>query len=168
MKRIVSARGVRLLGSGAAGGLLLVFAGCSQPLHVAWNDTESTIEPVAIERQVSPPQGTLTVYSESYVHYAGDWPRTIRRPVAVYTVDGQLIAREENPFGEGPLQFALSPGHYIVLSESRGEQRQVQVDVQRERETVVAETQLDEAPLAATSKPERTTQRVAGGSGLSR
>ena len=57
MRRTVSARKMRLLGRGAASGLLLVFAGCTEPLHVAWNDTQSIIEPVLMEPQVSPPQG---------------------------------------------------------------------------------------------------------------
>ena len=158
MRRTVSARRMRLLGRGAASGLLLVLAGCAEPLHVAWNDTQSIIEPVRREPQVSPPQGALTVYNERYVLYNGDVPRITRRPVEVYTVDGQLAASEKNPFGEGPLHFALSPGHYIVVTKSHGQWRQVQVDVQAERETVVAEAQLDEAPLAAASQSESTTQ----------
>ena len=168
MRRTVSARRMRLLGRGVASGLLLAFTGCSEPVHVAWNETESIIGPVLIKSRVSPPQGSLTVYSESYVHYSGDWPRTNRRPVEVYTVDGQLVAGEENPFGQGPLHFALSPGHYIVVSESHGQLRQVQVDIQEGRETVVAEAQLDEAPLVAASQPRPTTHRMPGRSGLSR
>jgi len=155
MRRTVSAWRMRLLGRGVASGLLLVLAGCTEPLHVAWNDTQSIIEPVRMEPQVSPPQGVLTVYNERYILYNGDVPRITRRPVAVYTVDGQLAASEKNPFGEGPLHFALSPGHYIVVSKNHGQWRQVQVDVQDGRETVVAEAQFEEAPLAASSPPER-------------
>jgi hypothetical protein len=168
MKRTVSTRRMSLLDRGAASGLLLVLAGCTEPLHVAWNDTQSIIEPVSKAPQVSPPHGTLTVYSQRYILYNGDVPEITRRPVAVYTVDGQVAASEQNPFGEGPLHFALSPGHYIVVSQSPGQWRQVQVDVQAERETVVAEAQLDEAPLAASAQPESTTQVVAGRSSKSR
>jgi hypothetical protein len=168
MRRTVSARRLRLLGRGAPSALLVVFAGCTEPLQVAWHDTQSIIAPVRREPQVSPPQGTLTVSSERYLLYNGDWPRISRRPVDVYTVDGQLAASEKYPFGEAPLHFALSPGQYIVVSQSHGQWRQVQVAVQEDRETVVAEAQLDEAPLAVASHPEPTTPLVAGRSGLSR
>jgi hypothetical protein len=158
MRRTISARRMRLLGGGAASGLLLVLTGCTEPLHVAWHDTQAIIEPVLMEPQVSSPRGALTVDSERYLLYDGDVPRITRRPVNVYTVDGQVAASEEYPFGESPLHFALSPGQYIVVSETHGQWRQVQVDVQDGRETVVAEAQLDEAPLAAASPPESTTQ----------
>jgi hypothetical protein len=79
-----------------------------------------------------------------------------------------LAASEKSPFGERPLHFALSPGQYIVVAQNQGQWRQVQVDVQEDRETVVAEAQLDEAPLVAASQPEPTTPLVAGLSGLSR
>jgi hypothetical protein len=168
MRRTLAARRLRLLSRSATSGLLLVFAGCTEPLHVAWNDTQAIIEPVRREPQVSPPQGALTVYSERYLLYNGDVPRITRRPVDVYTVDRQVAASEQYPFGERPLHFALSPGQYIVISKIHGQWRRVQVDVQDGRETVVAEAQLDEAPLAAASPPEHTTQLVTGRSGLSR
>ena len=162
MRRTLTAWRLRLLGRGAASGLLLVFAGCTEPLHVVWNDTQAIIEPVRREPQVSPPQGALTVYSERYLLYDGDVPRITRRPVDVYTVDGQMAASEQYPFGESPLHFVLSPGQYIVVSQSHGHWRQVQVDIQDGRETEVAEAQIDEAPLAVAS------QLVTSRSGLSR
>jgi len=76
----------------------------------------------------------------------------------VYTVDGQVVAREQDPLGESPVHFALSPGQYIVVARSHGQWRRVQVDVQSERETVVAEAQLAEAPLVAASPLQSTTQ----------
>jgi len=158
MRRTISARRMRLLGRGAASGLLLVLTGCTKQLHVTWHDTQAIIEPVRREPQVSPARGLLTVYSERYLLYNGDIPRMARRPVNVYTVDGQVVAREQDPVGESPLHFALSPGQYIVVARSHGQWRRVQVDVQSERETVVAETQLAEAPLVAASPLQSTTQ----------
>jgi hypothetical protein len=134
-----------------AGILLMVFAGCSESAHVAWNETQSVIEP-----EVPPPQGELDVYSDSYVFYDDDVPRTHRRPVQVYSVDGQLVASAPDRDGEGPIHFALTPGHYIVTSESRIQWRGVQVDVWDGRKTVVAESQLDHAPLLASSQSERS------------
>lgn len=148
MRHAIPARSMRLLGGGAVSGLLLVLTGCTEPLPVVWYDTQAIIEPVRGKPQVSPLRGALTVYSERYLLYNGDVPRMTRRPVAVYTVDGQVVAREQDPLGESPLHFALSPGQYIVVSETHGQWRRVQVDVQNERETVVAEAQLAEAPLA--------------------
>jgi hypothetical protein len=156
-----SVRSRKLLGLGSASALLLVLAGCAEPLSVAWNDTQSVIEPVPLEPQVSPPQGALTVYSERSIVYNGDIQRFIRRPVEVYTVDGQLAASERYPFGEGPIRFALSPGYYIAVSRSRGQWRQVQVDVREGRETVVAESQLDQAPSLASTPLKPTPQRLA-------
>ena len=131
--------------------LLMVFAGCSESAHVAWNETQSVIEP-----EVPPPQGELDVYSDSYVFYDDDVPRTHRRPVHVYSVDGQLVASVPDQDGEGPIHFALTPGHYIVTSENHIQWRGVQVDVWDGRKTVVAESQLDHVPLLASSQSERS------------
>jgi hypothetical protein len=139
-----------------AGILLMVFAGCAEPVHVAWNETQSVIEP-----EDAPPQAGLEVYSERYVFWDADVPRTHRRPVQVYSVDGQLVASAPDQDGDGPIHFVLTPGHYIVTSESHLQSRRVQVDVQDGRKTVVAESQLDHAPLLASSQSERSTSMVA-------
>src|SRR5581483_10596442 len=135
---------------------LLFLPSCAEPVHVAWNDSQAVIEP-----QVPPPQGQLVVYSESYVMYDDDVPRNNRRPVDVYSVDGQLVASEHHPFGEGPLRFDLTPGHYIIVSESHMRGRQVQADVEDGRTTVVAESAFERAPLLASSPPQTTKQVVA-------
>jgi hypothetical protein len=135
-----------------AGILLIVFAGCSESVHVAWTETQSVIEP-----EVSSPQGELEVYSDSYVFYDDDVPRTHRRPVQIYSVDGQLVASAPDRDGEGPIHFALTPGHYIVTSESHLQPREVQVDVEDGEKTVVAESQLDHGPLLASSQSEWST-----------
>lgn len=143
--------------------LIMIFTGCAEPIHVAWNETQSVIEP-----EVPPPQGELAVYSESYVFYDADVPRVHRRPVQVYSVDGQLVVSAPDQDGEGPIHFALTPGHYIVTSESHMHSREVQVDVQDGRKTVVAESQLDHAPRLASSQAERSTQLAARRSDSSR
>jgi len=156
MRHAFSARIRRVAGLGILSALALLFSGCTEPVHVAWNGTQSVIEP-----EIPLPQGELDVYSESYVFYDADVPRVHRRPVEVYSVDGQLVASARDQDGEGPLHFALTPGHYIVTSESHMRERQVQVDVQDGRRTVVAEAQLDRAPLLATSQSERSSQLAA-------
>lgn|SRR5262245_6555512 len=112
MRATAISRATRLAWNSLAGIFLMVFAGCSEPTYVAWNETQSVIEP-----EVPPPQGELEVYSEGYVFYDADVPRTHRPPVQVYSVDGQLVASAPDQDGEGPIHFALTPGHYIVTSD---------------------------------------------------
>src|SRR5215813_11324746 len=163
MRATAISRATRLAWNSLAGIFLMVFAGCSEPTYVACNETQSVIEP-----EVPPPQGELEVYSEGYVFYDADVPRTHRPPVQVYSVDGQLVASAPDQDGEGPIHFALTPGHYIVTSESHMHSREVQVDVQDGRKTVVAESQLDHAPRLASSQAERSTQLAARRSDSSR
>jgi hypothetical protein len=131
----------------------MLLPGCTEPVHVAWNETQSVIEP-----EVPRPQGILDVYSERYVFYDADVPRIHRRPVEVYNVDGKIIANVDGQDGESPLHFDLAPGHYIVASESNMQWREVEVDVQDGRDTVVAESQLKQAPLLASLQTERAMQ----------
>jgi hypothetical protein len=80
---------------------------CTAPVHVAWNRQQAVIEP-----KVPPPQGELDVYSEHYVFYDGNVPRNHRRPVEVYSVDGQLVAV---PDQDGRTDsFRLTPGHHVT------------------------------------------------------
>lgn len=162
MKQVLAARIRGVAGLGILSALVLLLSGCTEPVHVAWNGTQSVIE-----SEIPPPQGELDVYSESYVFYDADVPRVHRRPVELYSVDGQLVASARDQDGEGPIHFALTPGHYIVTSESHMQWRQVQVDVQDGRRTVVAESQLDHAPLLASSPSERSTQLATHHSGSS-
>jgi len=138
------ARIMGLLVSCLVGGVLLFLPSCTEPVHVAWNDNQAVIEP-----QIPPPQGELVVYSESYIMYDADVPRTTRRPVDVYSVDGQLVASEHHPFGDGPLRFDLTPGQYVIVSESHLRGRQVQVDVQDGHTTIVPESLLEHAALVS-------------------
>src|SRR5262249_17068388 len=91
--------------------LVLLSSSSTEPIHAVWNESQSVIEPTT-----PPPQGMLTVYSERYVVYDADVPRNYRRPVDVYTFDGQLVAREYNSTDEAPIRFDLTPGLYIVAS----------------------------------------------------
>ncbi len=151
-----STRQTRMVWAGYTGivSLLALFLpSCAEPVHVAWNDSQGVIEP-----QVPPPQGELDVYSESYVMYDADVPRNNRRPVDVYSVDEQLVASEHHPFGDGPIRFDLTPGHYIIASESHMQERRVQADVQDGRTTVVAESAFEHAPLLSSATPVTNTQ----------
>ena len=121
---------------------LLLLPSCTAPVHVAWDQQQAVIEP-----QIPPPQGELDVYSESYVLYDTEVPRIHRRPVKVYSVDGQLVASAPDQDGESPIHFDLTPGPYIVTAESQRQWRRVEVDVRYGRDTVVAEAQFEHAPL---------------------
>lgn len=144
-RKIVRVRWAVYLSIAFAG--LLLLSSCTAPVHVAWNRKQSVIEP-----KVPPPQGELDVYSESYVFYDGNVPRIHRRPVEVYSVDGQLVASARAQDGTGPIHFVLTPGHYIVTAESQMQWRRVEVDVQDGRDTVVTEAQFEHAPLLASTQ----------------
>jgi|SRR6266850_5929509 len=152
-RKIVRVRRAAYLSIAFAG--LLLLPSCTAPVLVAWNQKQSVIEP-----KVPPPQGELDVYSESYVFWDADVPRNHRRPVEVYSVDGQLVASAPDQDGEDPIHFDLTPGYYIVTAESHMQWRRVEVDVQDGRDTVVAEAQFAHAPLlASTQTAEPPTMR---------
>jgi hypothetical protein len=144
-RKIVRVRRVTYLSIAFAG--LLLLPSCTAPVHVAWNRKQSVIEP-----KVPPPQGELEVYSERYVFYDGNVPRNHRRPVEVYSVDGQLVASAPDQDGEGPIHFDLTPGHYIVTAESHRQGRRVEVDVQDGQDTVVTAAQFEHAPLLTSTQ----------------
>ena len=96
-------------------------------------------QPPVVGPQTPPPQGTLTVYSERYVMVDADVPVVYRRPVELYTMEGQLVGTYKNPVGDGPIRIAVSPGHYLVVSESHWTQRRVQATVEDRQETVASE-----------------------------
>lgn len=126
--------------------LCFLVPGCLAPRQVTWD----TRQPV-VGLQVPPPQGILLVYSERYVIPDEGVPVIYRRPVEVYTDGGQLVASERNPIGDGPIRFALTPGHYIVASESHMQWRKVQVEIQDGRQTVVPESVIEQ-PIAFSSR----------------
>jgi hypothetical protein len=138
------------------GAIALLAAGCAEPAHVRWSDQLAVIEPTA-----PPPQGGLDVYSERFVVYDGDVPRITRRPVKVYSVDGQLVVSAPEQDGESPIRFTLPPGHYIVASEDQMQWRKLQVEVKNRQDTVVAESQWSAAPLLASSTSDNSTQMAA-------
>jgi len=144
-RKIVWVRRAAYLSITCAG--LLLLPSCAVPATVAWNRKQAVIEP-----QVLPPQGELDVYSESYVFYDDDVPRIHRRPVEVYSVDGQLVASARAQDGAGPIRFDLTPGHYIVTAESHMQLRRVEVDVQDGEDTVIAAAQFAHAPLLASTR----------------
>ncbi len=119
--------------------LCFLASACLASDQMTWDTRQPVVSP-----QVPPPQGSLLVYSERYVIQDEGVPVTYRRPVEVYTADGQLVASKRNPIGDGPIRFALSPGQYIVASESHMQQRKVQVEIQDGRQTVVPESVIEQ------------------------
>lgn len=107
-------------------------------------------QPVVVP-QVPPPHGILVVYSERYVILDEGVLVIYRRPVQVYTDGGQLVASERNPIGDGPIRFALTPGRYVVASESQMQWRKIQVEIQDGRQTVVPESVIEQ-PIALLSR----------------
>jgi hypothetical protein len=138
------------------GAIALLAAGCAEPVRLRWSDQLAVIEPTP-----PPAQGSLEVYSERFVVYDGDVPRVTRRPVRVYSVDGQLVVSAPEQDGESPIRFTLPPGHYIVASEDHMQWRKLQVEVKNRQDTVVAESQWDMAPLLASSITNNSAQMAA-------
>jgi hypothetical protein len=125
--------------------LFFLAPGCLAPRQVTWDTRQPVVGP-----QVPPLQGILLVYSERYVILDEGVPVIYRRPVEVYTDGGQLVASERNLIGDGPIRFALTPGHYIVASESHMRWRKIQVEIQDGRQTVVPESVIEQ-PIAVSS-----------------
>ena len=96
-----------------------------------------------------------------FVAWDGDVPRVTRRTVKVYTSDGQFVAGAGDQDGEGPIHFSLTPGRYVVASEDRMQWRKLQVEVKDGRDTIVAESRWDAAPLLSSSDTDRPTQMAA-------
>ncbi len=145
----------RVASVGVASALALL-AGCAAPVHVGWSDQLSVIEPT-----LPPPEGRLDVYSERFVAWDGDVPRPTRRAVKVYTFDGQFVTSAGDQDGEGPIHFSLTPGRYVVASEDHMQWRKLQAEVKDGRDTIIAESQWDAAPLLASSDADRPAQVAA-------
>jgi hypothetical protein len=137
-------------------GVFALLVGCAEPVHVGWSDRLSVIEPT-----LPPPEGRLDVYSERFVAWDGDVPRVTRRAAKVYTFDGQFVASAGDQDGEGPIHFSLTPGRYVVASEDRMQWRKLQVEVKDGRDTIVAESRWDAAPLLSSSDTDRPAQMAA-------
>ena len=114
-------------------------SGCVSPLQVAWDGQQSVVGP-----QTSAPQGFLTIYSERYVIQDEGVPVPYRRPVRLYTSTGQFLG-EYHPIGDGPIHLTVSPGEYLVVSESNWALRKIQVRVEDGRTTVVPESLVEQA-----------------------
>jgi len=115
------------------------------PAHaVFWDTRQAEIGP-----QVPPPQGVLEVYSERYVVEDEGVPVIHRRPIRLYNAQGQLLGTYTNGGAgqEGPIHLDLPPGHYLVATRSNWAWREVPVDVEDGRETVVPSTLLKQAAL---------------------
>src|SRR5262249_9968081 len=68
---------------------------------------------------VDPPQGMLLIYSERYV-IADDGVLVFhRRPMELYTENGQLVGSYA-PLGDAPIRLDVPPGNYLVVSQRQG------------------------------------------------
>jgi len=126
--------------------LFFLAPGCFAPHPVTWDTRQPVVGP-----QVPPSHGILLVYSERYVIQDEGAPVIYRRPVKVYTDAGQFVASAHNLIGDGPIRFDLTPGHYIVASESHMQWKKVQVEIQDGRQTVVPESVIEQ-PIALSSR----------------
>ena len=123
---------------------LFLMTGCFSPLQVRWNGQDPVIGP-----QIPEPQGFLTIYSERYTLQDEGVPVPYRCPVRLYTRTGQFLG-EYRPIDDSPIHLTVSPGEYLVMSESNWALRKVQVRVQDGRTTVVPESLIAQAvPVSA-------------------
>jgi|SRR5262245_25518161 len=134
-KKTLLQKGVR---KSMAGALLVLALGGGSSVHAS-----SATQLPLVSPQAPPPQGILTIYSERYVRGDGDVEVVERRPVELYTVEGQLIGTYNNPGGDGPIRLSVPPGHYLVISESHWARGKVQANVEDGQETVVPEALFD-------------------------
>ncbi len=130
--------------------LLAVFsflsAGCFSPVRVTWDQNQPPVGP-----RGAAPQGRLTVYGECYQPDDEESLDTYRRIVFLYNDEGQFLGKyggEEN--GNEPVQVALAPGRYILVSRANGKMRKVQVAIENGEETIVSERRIARSPLAPT------------------
>ncbi len=132
MKRTASFRvqqGVRLT---VISTLLFLTVGADAPLYAASSSTPlPEVGPVMF-----PPQGILLVYSERYVIEDDGVPVFRRRPVEVYTDNGQLVGIYPS-IGDAPIRLDVPPGNYIVAFQSDGRMQKVRAYVKEGEETIV-------------------------------
>jgi hypothetical protein len=135
----------KFVGTLLAGALGLFPLYAALPAHaVFWDTHQAEIVP-----QVPSPQGILEIYSERYVVEDEGVPVIHRRPIRLYNAQGQLLGTYTNAGAgqEDPIHLDLPPGHYVVATRSNWAQREVQVDVEDGRETVVTSSLLKQAAL---------------------
>jgi hypothetical protein len=98
-----------------------------------------------------PPQGILIVYSERYVIEDDGALVFHRRPVEIYTDNGQLVGSYA-PIGDAPIRLDVPPGNYIVASQRQGAMQKVRAYVKDGEETIVPESLPEQpAPRASVS-----------------
>jgi hypothetical protein len=145
VKKIQFSLTAKSVGTLLAGALGLLPLYTALPAHaVVWDTHQAEIGP-----QVPPPQGVLQVYSERYVTEDEGAPVFHRRSIRLYNARGQLLGVYTNgeERGDGPIHLDLPPGHYVVATPSNGALREVEVDVEDGRETVVPSALLTQAAL---------------------
>jgi hypothetical protein len=98
-----------------------------------------------------PLQGILVVYSERYVVEDDGVLVFRRRPVEVYTDNGQLVGSYA-PTGDAPIRLDVPPGNYIVAFQREGALQKVRAFVKDGEETIVPESPPEPfAPRASVS-----------------
>ena|SRR5215813_9501117 len=135
--------------------LLFLSTGCSPPLQVLWDDHQPVLSPRESQR-LTQPQGLLIVYSERYDKPDEESPIIVRRPVQLYSDEGQFLEEYNyNPMNDDPISIVLPPGRYIVVSEAHWRLRRVQVEIQDRQTTVVPESLIEQASPLSSSEREQ-------------
>ncbi|TMA61130.1 MAG: hypothetical protein E6J80_01025 [Deltaproteobacteria bacterium] len=97
-----------------------------------------------------PQQGILIIYSERYVVEDDGVLVFRRRPVDLYTDNGQLVGSYA-PTGDTPIRLDVPPGTYIVAAQRQGALQKVRASVKEGEQTIVPE-----------ALPEPLTPRASG------
>jgi len=147
MTRTAGFRAQQLVWRTLASALLFLAIGAYAP-----PDTASASNPLPeVGPAMHPQQGILIVYSERYVVEDEGVLVFRRRPVEVYTDNGQLVGGYAAS-GDAPIRLDVPPGTYIVASQRQGALQKVRATVKGGEETIVPESLPEQpAPRASVS-----------------
>ena len=147
MKRTAGFRARQLMRLSVASALLFLAVGPYTPVYAASSRNQLPV----VGPAMLPPRGILRVYSEQYVLEDDGVPVFRRRPVEVYTENGQLVGSYA-PIGDAPIRLDVAPGNYIVASQRQGAMQKVRAYVKEGEETIVPESVPEQpAPRASVS-----------------
>ena len=147
MKETAGFRARQLAWRTLASALLFLAVGAYVPPDAA----AASIPLSEVGPALCPPQGVLVIYSERYVIEDDGVLVFRRRPVGLYTDNGQLVGSYA-PTGDAPIRLDVPPGNYIVASQRQGALQKVQAHVKDGEETIVPESLPEQpAPRASVS-----------------
>jgi len=140
-------RARQLMRLSVASALLFLAVDPCAPVYAASSSNQLPV----VGPAMLPPQGILIVYSERYVIEDEGAPVFHRRPVEIYTDNGQLVGSYA-PIGDAPIRLDVPPGNYIVASQRQGAMQKVRAYVKEGEETIVPESLPEQpAPRASVS-----------------